>query len=300
MDEDDPNADEVRPVRVIQDGLRFRRRLRIGDTAFAELTSPTLLKTVLETGSIAAKGAGIAQSGVVASTFFAPSGLMASLGLATAATPVGWVVAAGLLTGAGYLSLKRRWWSAGDENIDRIPKCIHTPIDLLGAGLFDMMGTLALRVARADGHVDTKERTFIAKHFVAEWGYDPSYVEAMLPQLEVQDGDSRLWVLAKALAEFQASNPDCNAAAMQAEFLDFLRELIRADGRVTAGEERALRTIELALAAEHAYFSREAGRQLRSLASGVGGALGGAMSGIAAGAAAVAGYVRGDASGDGG
>jgi uncharacterized membrane protein YebE (DUF533 family) len=270
--------------RVIADGLRFKQRLHIGQDAYALLRTRTTLLSLAEAGLAGGSGAAVASSTAVASSFFAPAlpaGVLGWLGLAApaaAVTPVGWVIAAGLVAGGGYFGLKRWLASGPDQWVDTIPKFINTPLDLLGAGLFDMTAALSMRVARADGHVDESERDLIAEHFVTDWGYDPAYVAATLPITENREDPRRLSVLARALAEFQAGNPDCNGPAMQAELLDFLRELVRADGKVTLVEERAVRAIEMALTAEQGYVSHATARRVRSLAETVGTA----ASGIAA------------------
>lgn len=257
--------------RVILDPLRFKQRLHIGEDAYAVLKAKKALSSIWSASPAGLAGAGVAQSSIVASTFFAPAapaGLLGWLGLgapAVAVTPLGWVIAAGLLASGGYLGVTRWLASGPDRFVDTIPKHINTPLDLLGTGLFEGMAPLALRVAEADGHVADSERETISAHLVQDWGYDPGYVAAALTAQEQRSDRARLSVLAAALATFQARNPDCNASAMQTELMEFLRELVAADGVIDWREERALRTVELALAAHHATVSRHTQRYWRSL-----------------------------------
>jgi hypothetical protein len=138
-----------------------------------------------------------------------------------------------------------RWFSGkSGAFVDTIPKYINTPIDVLGAALIDLLGSLALRVAAIDGRIDPAEETSICDHFVEDWGYDVSFVSRALASLKSHSNDTRVKALATALAQFQAHNPDCNAPAMQAELMAFLRDVVAADGIVDEREELALEAIE--------------------------------------------------------
>ena len=71
--------------RVIANDLKFKARLGIREDAFTSLKLGKAIGSLSDLGGAAATGAGIAQSGVVASTFFAKSGLMAALGIGSVA-----------------------------------------------------------------------------------------------------------------------------------------------------------------------------------------------------------------------
>ncbi|MGH7026948.1 hypothetical protein [Brevundimonas sp.] len=58
--------------------------------------------------------------------------------------------------------------------------------------------------------------------------------------LEATSDQTRVKVVATALAQFQAANPDCNAEAMQSELLIFLREAMEAAGVLDEHEELAI------------------------------------------------------------
>ena len=243
-DAPEPGIDDTGIDQVVSDPLRFKQQLQIGEEAFALLRAKKQLYTVWETAGAAATGAGIAGSSVVAGTFFAPTGLAAWLGLATAATPVGWVVAAAVVAGGGYYGVSRWFSDKTGAFVDTIPKYINTPIDVLGAALIDLLGSLALRVAAIDGQIAQAELDCIRDHFVEDWGFDPVYVTRSLDVLAPRATDTRVKALAADLAQFQAANPDCNAPAMQAELLKFLRDLIASDGVIDEREELAIEAIE--------------------------------------------------------
>lgn len=215
--------------RVVAEPLRFKRRLRIGRKAFRTLQAKDLLQDTWDTVGVAWTGAAIAKSSVVATTFFAPTGIAAWLGLVTAATPVGWVVAAAVASGGMYYGATRMWARDG-RFIDEIPKFISTPLDLLAVDIFRLTGLLALKVAMADGYLDHHERTVIRDHFVDDWGYDERFVDAELTELQGATNEVSLDDLTRRLKEFQSANPDCNGPAMQKELLGFVEELVRANG----------------------------------------------------------------------
>lgn len=275
------------------DPLRFKQQLRIGEEAFALLKAKKNIYTLWETAGAAGTGAAIAGSSAVAGTFFAPTGLAAALGLATAATPVGWVVAAAAVAGGGYYGLTRWFSDKTGAFVDTIPKYINTPIDVLGAALIDLLGSLALRVAAIDGRIDPAERACIAEHFIHDWGFDQAYVSRALDALTLRADDTRVKVLAHDLAQFQAANPDCNAPAMQAELLRFLRELIAADGRVDEREELAVEAIERLLEEENRLTLAKAGESIAETAKAAGSVAGEAASAIGSTAKAIGGTLSG-------
>lgn len=231
--------------RVIADDLRFKLRLGIGEEAFLSLRLGRNIGTVLGAGGFAAAGAGVAASAPVAGTFFAGGGLLSALGLGAAAvTPVGWVAAAALACGGAYYGVSRLFGSYAGSRVQQVPAFINTPINSLGVALFDLMGTLAIKLAKIDECIDDSERQVIRDHFVFEWGYDPSYVDQAMTVLSQSPGSQGIRDLASQLAQFQRSNPDCNHAAMHATLIAFLREVAEADGVLDEREEMAIERID--------------------------------------------------------
>jgi hypothetical protein len=225
---------------VIVDPLKFKRKLRIGEDAYAVLRLKNGLQQIWGVGG----------------------GVAAMIGLGAAATPIGWVIAAAVVSGGAYYGVTRLFQRQSGALVDTIPRFINTPIDLLGVRLLDLMGALALRVAEIDGAVAPEEVETIARHFVEEWGYDAAYVSRALEIL--QANVERPWakVIAKSLAEFQAANPDCNGEAMQSELLAFLREVIEADGVLDEREDLAISAIAAVFRNENAISLRRIGNAL--------------------------------------
>lgn len=238
---------------VVADTLKFKRKLRIGEDAYALLRAKNGIQSLYDVGGVAMTAGAAAASPIVAGTFFASSaGWLSIIGIGAATTPIGWVIAAAVATGGAYYGVTRLVRKQTDAMVDTIPRFINTPIDLLGMELFDLIGALAVRVASIDGEVDPSEREAIARHFIEEWGYDPLYVSEALAVLIESTGDVSIKTISKSLAEFQAASPDCNGAAMQAELLVFLREVVEADGRLDEREELAMDGIKAAFRAERA------------------------------------------------
>lgn len=228
---------------VVADDLHFKRKLHIGEKAYAVLRARDRLADIWETAGAAATGAGIASSATVAGTFFAPTGITAWLGLATATTPIGWVAVAGVVAGCGYLGASRWLRKQTGSYSDTIPRYITTPIDVLGIGLIEFYGRIALRLAAADGDLDSRERDFIVDHFVDDWGYDRQFVIHALGQMESDLQKAGTKDLTRGLARLLAANPDCNACEMQNELVTFLGELSEVDGVVVESEEFAIEAI---------------------------------------------------------
>lgn len=261
---------------VVADTLKFKRKLRIGENAYALLRAKNGIQSLYDVGGVAMTAGAAAASPIVAGTFFASSaGWLSIIGIGAATTPIGWVIAAAVATGGAYYGVTRLVRKQTDAMVDTIPRFINTPIDLLGMELFDLIGALAVRVASIDGEVDPSERNAIACHFIEEWGYDPLYVSEALDVLVASTGDVSIKAITKALADFQAASPDCNGAAMQAELLVFLREVVEADGRLDEREELAMDGIKAAFRAERAVNFRKVKKSIADIGSRAGTALAG-------------------------
>ena len=151
----DPLAKFEGVTQVIADSLRFKRKLAIGEDAYTSIKLGRAITKIWDVGGVAAAGAGVATSATVAGTFFATKGLLASIGLGAAAvTPVGWVVAAAVVSGGAYYGVTHALGRYTGSRVEVIPRYINSPIDQLGAALLDMMGALSIKVALMDGKID--------------------------------------------------------------------------------------------------------------------------------------------------
>lgn len=267
MDADADALNGFAPVGcVVADPLRFKLRLGIGEDAYASLRVKRRLQEIWDVSGMAATGAGVAASPVVASTLFASTasgGFLSLIGLGTAAaTPVGWIAAAALTTGGAYYGVTRLVRRYSGACVDTIPKFSNTPMDVLGAALFDLVATLAVRLALVDGHIADAEKDVIVGHFVADWGFDPAFVDTALEVILAGADQQRLKILARAIATFQVGNPDCNPAAMRRELIAFLRDIAAVDGVLDEREELAIEAIDAVLREETELSFRTAGRSL--------------------------------------
>lgn len=170
--------------KVVGDEMRFKAKLAIGENAYAELRNANAVRKYWDLFGAVGGGAAIAKSSLVASTFFVPHGVLGLIGLGTAVTPVGWVVAAAAVSGGAWFGIMHALGGATGSRVTVIPKCINTPLDIIGTKLFDLMMPLALKVAQADGHISDQERQCIRNYFVDQWGYDKTFVEAGIALIE--------------------------------------------------------------------------------------------------------------------
>ncbi len=234
---------------VVADTMRFKRKLAIGEDAYTSIKLGKAAARIWDVGGVAATGAAVASSSAVAGTFFASTGWLATLGLGAAAvTPVGWVIAAAVASGGAYYGVTRLIAGYAGSKVEVIPKFINSPIDQLGAALFDMFGTLALKVAQVDGVVDPREKAAIEGYFVREWGFDAAYVPAAMDVIAENSSNVSMKQLALGFSKFVEDNPDCNAPALRAEIMVILHEVAQADGVLGEREELALEVIGNAIA----------------------------------------------------
>ena len=116
-----------------------------------------------DAGNGAIVGFGAAKSSFVASTFFAPSGFLGAIGVTTAATPLGWAIAAGVIGAGLSLVIGKQFVRGTSSEVRSIPSYINTPMDLLAIGLFDLMGMLSVKLALVDGHLHQHEEYLVDK-----------------------------------------------------------------------------------------------------------------------------------------
>lgn len=244
----DPLARFEGVTQVIADSLRFRRKLAIGEDAYTSIKLGRAVGKIWDIGGVAASAAGIAASARVAGMFFGSTGLLSSIGLGAAAvTPIGWIVAAAVVSGGAYYGVTHAIGRYAGSRVDVIPRFISSPIDQLGAALLDMMGALSLKVALIDGAIDPAEREAMRDYFVKEWGYDSAYAANALDLLEENGLSQPIKPMTAAIAKFVKDHPDCNYNAFRLEMMAFLREVASADGKLDEREDLAIEAIGAAL-----------------------------------------------------
>ena len=229
---------------IVAEPLKFKVKLAIGEDAYTSLRVKNAVIQVWDVAGVATTAAVVAKSSLVASTFFAPTGLLAAIGIGAAVTPIGWVVAAGVVSGGAWFGITRHLKKASASKVTVVPNFINTPLDVLALGLFDLMVPLALRVAAVDGRVDAARRQQIDDYFVGEWGYDANFVDAGIQHLEARLAELSVRELAQTMAEFASQNRDCNFSMMSQEILDFLRHIVASDAAVDPRAEQAILEIE--------------------------------------------------------
>ena len=206
-------------------------------------------------------GATVAGSSAVATTFF-PAGILGALGLATAATPIGWVIGTAVFSGAAWTLISGKLDSLSSNRVVEIPKFINTPLDLLAVSIFDLVCSLAVRLAAIDGEFHERERVRIVRYFVDTWGYDERFVKLAIDM--ANESDLGFKDLVKNLVDFTRSNPDCNAPAISQNVLGFLQEVAEASDGIRASERHALLEAEKAFSPEKGKFTTAvAKRRLR-------------------------------------
>jgi uncharacterized tellurite resistance protein B-like protein len=236
---------------VVSDDFRFKAMLGIGEDAYTSVRVSKALFNAWDIAGVAATGSQIAGSATVAKTFFATPSLLASIGIgtATAVTPIGWVIAAGVVSGGAWYGITK-FLKDTSRRTRVIPDFINTPVDILGLGLFDLMAPLAFKVAEVDGRIDQSEIEVAQKYFVGRWGYSDVFVDRGFEYIKKNLGSYSIKEAASGLGAFVRENPDCRVDAILKDVHRFLHEMMEADGRVDEWEQMAIERIEKAFADE--------------------------------------------------
>lgn len=222
---------------LVREPLKFKAMLGIGEKAYGLLRAREHLTTFSEAMGVGLTASSVAASGAVAGTFFASSGFMATIGLGAAAiTPVGWVIAAGVLTGGTYVGVSRMFEKSKDTGLVVIPKYINTPLDVIATALIELMLPVSLKIARAGGGMGKEERQAIEAYFTDSWGYSSGYVSRLVDEYKEQLDSVSYARLAKSLGAYCADSKDCDKETVMSGFVAHLREVIEADGVLDAEE----------------------------------------------------------------
>ena len=229
---------------IVTEPLNFKAKLAIGEEAYAALKLKNAAIQVWDVAGVATTAAVVAKSSAVASTFFAPTGFLALLGIGAAVTPVGWVIAASVITGGTWMGISRYLKKSSDSRVTIIPKFINTPLDVLALSLFDLLAPLALKIATTGSTVDQTKQEIIDQYFVKEWGYNPEFTREGLKYTASKLNEISIDELAQTLAEFADKNTDCNFKMMSQEILGFLRNIISAEQQTNTPEAIAVEKIE--------------------------------------------------------
>lgn len=265
-------------TRVVAQPVAFKARLGVGERAFASLRVGRNLGELWQLAAGAAAGGAIANSSVVATAFFGTSSstllgsTLSILGFGTAAaTPMGWVVGAAAAVGGVNWGVQRLWRTYTGSRVDGVPRFINTPIDVLGASILDLMGGLSVLVALQSGALDADERDAIRDYFVEEWGFDADYVATALPLIEAGVRTSSIDDVARILADFAKSSPDCSQQAIGDALCAFLTEVAEADGCMDEAEQAAITRISAVFAdATRSGLARALGGTMAAVATRAG------------------------------
>ena len=235
------DGDEV----IVTEPLKFKEKLGIGERAYALLRAREHMATFSEALGIGATASTVAASGTVAGTFFASSGFMAStlstIGLgATAVTPVGWVIAAGVISGGAYMGVSHLFEKTKDNGLIVVPKYINTPLDVIAVALIELMLPVSLKIANADGKIQESELNTIHIYFSGEWGYSSGFVSRLIDEYRDQTDAVSYSELAKSLGTYCSESKDCEKQAIMTAFIEHLREIIEADGVIDQQEREQL------------------------------------------------------------
>lgn len=239
----------------LQDSLNFKAQLEIGEKAYTLLRLKTLSEDVWDSAGVGFAGAKVAST-LGASGFFGTTGILGLLGIGTAATPLTVIIAAGVVSGLGWRLFRGYLRSISEDKIITIPKYLNTPLDILAVGIFDLLATLSLKVAKADGMINSSEFDKIVANFVTQWGYDKQFVEAGIAYFYVELDKYDTEKTAQEFAVYLRENPDCNFKAISKGTTSFLEDLASVEDFGYEKKQKEIQKIKEIFATENSNFEK--------------------------------------------
>ncbi len=239
----------------LQDALQFKAKLEIGEQAYSSLRFKTFVEDVWDS-----TGVGISSAGFVGflgtKGFFGTAGILGLLGIGTAAAPLTVIIAAGVVSGLGWRLLRGYLRTFTAERILLIPKYLNTPLDILAIGIFDLLATLSLKVAKTDGIINGMEFDKIVEYFVSEWGYDQKFVEAGISYLLLNLDNYDTEKTAQEFGVYLRENPDCNFKSISRGTSDFLEDLVAVEKFGYENKMQEVKIIQDAFLSKNSYFEK--------------------------------------------
>lgn len=161
------------PQQVIADSNQFRLRLGIGIDAYKILSKVCDLGPLFSGGAM---GTSVGLLGLQGSY-----GALAFIGLGS--TPIGWVALAGVVGAGAFYGGRQLLNKAKQGAVHEIPKYINSPIDLIASSILSFIAPIVFKLAKLDGQISEKEKTYVMQYFVNEWGFDKTYIDSEVSSL---------------------------------------------------------------------------------------------------------------------
>lgn len=231
---------------IIENDIKFKSALGIGDQAFKSLQIRENLSTFGEALGVGTAVAGVANTVTVGSLLgFTTGGIFGTGLLAGAATPgLNVVIAAGVLSAGAYVGFAKYLTKNKSDKILVTPKFINTPLDLLATSLANFFVPIGLKLGLADGHLHELEELRIKNFMVKEWGYSESFITKLIRSHKDRDLSQTYKTALEGFIDFTTTNPDCDEVEIQSSLIKLLKLIIEADGQIKESEEIQLDFIE--------------------------------------------------------
>ena len=230
--------------KIIADDLKFKKKLDIGDDVYKKLKT---LKNLKDIGEASVTGAGVAA--LTGFGWYASLGVMGKFALAAGlmTTPVGWIAGAGAAGAVGLIGIKKLFRKADKKMIDKIPKFLNTPLDVVALSISQILFPPAVRMACVDGNFCTAEKETIESYFINSWGYDPYFVKKHIAKLSQHATAIDYRAFKQALENICNGSKDFKKDVIVNELISLLKEVMRADGIEQPEEKNELEYLRVIL-----------------------------------------------------
>jgi hypothetical protein len=232
--------DDIETEKIVEIPERFKIKLGLDERSYKYLNSAKNLKEFLEV-LLAGSAGGLSGYlyGLNGITFF--KSLLVVIGYTTKfSLLVGTVSAGGGVFLAGILIVKYLYNKADSLAMDRIPKFINTPIDILGASVLDILLYPAVKISLADGHFSYSEVRFIVDNIYNDWGISRDYCKKSIKNIFQTIHDYDYKITYDMVVSVCGDNKNINKHGLFEDICLLVEGISFADGDLSAAEQDEL------------------------------------------------------------
>ncbi len=221
---------------IIDDDLKFKHKLQLGDDAYKKLKTIKKAKDFI--GSIAVGIGAFFSCYIYWSSQQSTSVKLLGHEVYANSPPIGWFIFWGIFFFIITFYIKKFFKKAEEKTMHKIPKFLDTPLNIVALTLSEVFIVPAIKIATVDGVFSKEEEDYIKSYFVNDWGFNKNFidncVESGRKKIECSYDD-----YGKSLRNICANSKELKFKTIANELISFLDNIIKSDGNIATVEIEA-------------------------------------------------------------